>query len=92
LDRNRDTNGVEAIHKQLVALYGTWCTGAEMSDALLSERRYRYNQKINERKRLDSPKNGHDDICKIDAIQLLVEKTTAFSCIRTGLMRATTRI
>ena len=43
LDCNRGTNDIEAIHKQLVALYGTWCTGVEMSDALLSERRHRYN-------------------------------------------------
>ncbi len=42
LDCNRGTNDVEAIHKQLVALYGTWCTGVEMSDALLAERRHRY--------------------------------------------------
>ena len=39
LDCNSGTNEVEAIHKQLVALYGTWCTGVEMSDALLAERR-----------------------------------------------------
>jgi hypothetical protein len=74
LDCNRGTNDVEAIHKQLVALYGTWCTGVEMSDALLSERRHRYNQRINERKRLGFPKIGHYDTWKIDAIQLVVEK------------------
>ena len=75
-DCNRGTNDVEAFHKQLVALYGTWCTGLEMSDALLTEHRHRYNHKINERKRLGFPKLvGHYDTWKIDAIQLLVEKT-----------------
>ena len=74
LNCNRGTNDVEAVHKQLVALYGTWCTGVEMSDALLSERQHRYNQKINERKRLGFPKLGHYDTWKIDALQLLVEK------------------
>jgi hypothetical protein len=71
---NRGTNDVEAIHKQLVALYGSWCTGVEMSDALLSERRHRYNQKINERKRLGFPKLMHFDTWKVDMLQLLVEK------------------
>jgi hypothetical protein len=74
LNCNRGTNDVEAIHKQLVALYGTWCTGVEMSDALLSDRRHRYNQKINERKRLGFPKFGRYDTWKIDALQLLVER------------------
>ena len=74
LDCNRGTNSVEAIHKQLVALYGTWNTGVEMSDALLSERRHRYNHKINERKRLGFPKIGHFDTWQVDALQLLVEK------------------
>ncbi len=76
LDCNRGTNDVEAIHKQLVALYGTWCTGVEMSDALLAERRHRYNQKINERMQVDFPKFGHSDTWKIDKIQLLVGKKT----------------
>jgi hypothetical protein len=50
LDCNRGTNNVEAIHKQLVAPCGTWCTGVEMSDALLLDRCHRYNQTIKERK------------------------------------------
>lgn len=50
LDCNRGTNNVEAIHEQLATLYGTWKMGVQMSDALLSERRYWYNHKINERK------------------------------------------
>jgi hypothetical protein len=74
LDWYRGTNDVEAIHKQLLALYGTWCTGVEMPDALLSDRRHRYNQKSNY-KRLGFPKiNGHYDTWKIDALQSLVEK------------------
>jgi hypothetical protein len=60
LDCNRGTNDVEAIYKQLVALYGTWCTGV-VSNALLSERWHHYDQKINERKRLGFPKIGHYD-------------------------------
>lgn len=55
LDCNWGTNDVEAIHKQLVGLYGSWKTGVQMSDALLSERRHRYNHKVNERKRLGFP-------------------------------------
>jgi hypothetical protein len=62
----------EDIDKQLVALYGTWCTGLEMSDALLSQRLHRYNQKVNERKRAGFPKIGHYDTWK--AIQLVLEK------------------
>ena len=74
LDCNRGTNDVEAIHKQLVALYGTWHTGVEMSDALLLERWHWYNHKINERKRLGFPKIGHYDTWQVDVLQLLVEK------------------
>ena len=74
LNCNRGTNDVKAIHKQLVALYGTWKTGVQMSDALLSDRRHCYNHKINERKRLGFPKFGHFDTWLVDALQLLVEK------------------
>jgi hypothetical protein len=74
LSCNRGTNDVEAIHKQLVTLFGTWCTGVEMSDALLAERRHRHNHKINENKRLGFPRLGHYDTWIIDLIQLLVEK------------------
>ena len=43
-------------------------------DALLSECRYRYNHKINERKRLGFPKFGHYDTWLVDSIQVLGEK------------------
>ena len=38
---NRGTNDVECVHKQIIATFGSWCTGIEMSDALVAEFRHR---------------------------------------------------
>jgi hypothetical protein len=91
LNCNRGTNDVEAIHKQLVAIYGTWCTGVEMSDALLSDRRHRYNQKINKRKRLGFPKSDTTTPGKSMHFSCWSKEYTVFYCIQTGLMQAATR-
>ena len=73
LDCNRGTNDTECVHKQILTTFGTWCTGMEMSDALMAERRHRYNQHVSERRRLGFPKLGHSDTWLIDSLQLLVE-------------------
>jgi hypothetical protein len=72
LDCNRGVNDVEANHKQYVALCGTWCTGVEIPDALLSEKRHRGNIRVNERKTLGYPQIGHYDTWKM--YQLVVDK------------------
>jgi len=74
LDCNRGTNDVENTHKQIVTTFGTWCTGAEMAECLLAERRHRYNHKVSEHKRWDFPKLGHYDTWLIDLVQRLVEQ------------------
>ena len=61
IECNRGTNRCENVHKQLVTTYGTWCTGIEMGDCLLRERRHRYNHCVSERRRFGFPKIGHFD-------------------------------
>ena len=61
---SRGTNDTECVHKQIVTTFGTWCTGIEMSDALLAEFRHRYNQRCSERRRAGFPRLGHyDTVC-----------------------------
>ena len=74
LDCNRGTNDVENSHKQIITTFGTWCTGVEMADCLLAERRHRYNHRVSERRRRGFPKLGHFDTWLIDKLQLLIEK------------------
>jgi hypothetical protein len=73
LDCSRGTNDVENSHKHIIATFGTWCTGLEMADCLLAERRHRYNHKVLERRRTGFPRLGHYDTWLIDKLQLLVE-------------------
>ena len=61
LDCNRGTNDVENSHKHIITTFGTWCTGVEMADCLLAERRHRYNHLVSERRRRGFPKLGHFD-------------------------------
>ena len=74
LECNRGTNDTENCHKHYITTWGTWCTGVEMSDVLLAERRHRGNQNASERRRLGFPRLGHFDTWKVDALQLLVER------------------
>ena len=90
LDCNRGTNGVENTHKQIVTTFGTWCTGAEMADCLLAERRHRYNHNMSERRRHGFPKIGHYDTWLIDLLQVWWRKTTACSCYPPGPTLPTT--
>ena len=73
LDCSRGSNDVENSHKIIVTTFGTWCTGVQMADALLAERRHRYNHNISERRRSGFPKIGHYDTWLIDHLNLLVE-------------------
>jgi hypothetical protein len=45
----RGTGLTEATHKQLLQSIGTCATGIEMSDAIRSEHRHRYNHRMGER-------------------------------------------
>ena len=74
LDCSRGTSDTECAHKQIVAAYGSWIAGVELSDQLLREWRHRYNHRIAERRRLGFPKVGHYDTWLIDEYQLLVER------------------
>ena len=87
LNCNRGTNITECIHKQIITTFGTWCTGVEMSDKLMAERRHRYNQHVSERRRLGFPKLGHSDTWLIDSLQLLVERVARHDT-REGVNRA----
>ena len=73
-DCSRGTNDTECVHKQIVTTFGTWCTGIEMSDALLAEFRHRYNQRCSERRRAGFPRLGHYDTWLVDKLQELVER------------------
>jgi hypothetical protein len=70
---SRGTNDTECTHKQIMTTFGSWCTGCEMSDCLMAERRHRYNQRVSERRRVGFPKIGHSDTWLVDQLQLLVE-------------------
>ena len=74
LDCNRGTNDTECVHKQIISVFGTWCTGVEMSDRLMAEHRHCYNQGVSERQRRGFPKLGHYDTWLIESLQILVEK------------------
>ena len=74
LDCSRGTNDTECVHKQIITVFGTWCTGVETSDRLLAERRRRYNQSCSEHRRRGFPKIGHYDTWLIDSLQIIVER------------------
>ena len=68
----RGTNQTEAFHKGTVTTFGTWTTGIEMSDCLLTKRRHRQNHRTSELRRPYFPKIGHVNTWLIDSLQLLV--------------------
>ena len=68
----RGTNRTECFHKNLAVTFGSWHTGVEMSDCLLSERRHRHKQRCAEQRRFGYPKLGHYDTWLIDQLQILV--------------------
>ena len=70
----RGTGLTEVGHKQLLQSVGTCATGIEMSDAIRSEHRHRYNHRMGERRRAGFPLLGHYDTWLVDGIQILVEK------------------
>ena len=72
-DCSRGTNRTEATHRQIITTFGTWCTGARMSDALMREFRHRYNQGVSERRRPGFPRLGHFDTWLIEELQVLVQ-------------------
>ena len=51
-----------------------WCTGVEMTDALESEFRHRFNHRISERRPLGYPWLGHYGTWLIDSLQSIVER------------------
>jgi hypothetical protein len=59
LDCSRGTNDAENLHKHIIATFGTWRAGVEISDCLLAEQRHRYNHKVPERRRKGFPRLGH---------------------------------
>ena len=69
----RGTGLTESSHKQMLMTRGQWCAGIEMSDALRSEYRQRYNQRMSERRRIGFPQIGHYDTWLVDAVQILVD-------------------
>ena len=71
---SRGTSDVENFHKQMLSLFGSWPLGIEMADALLAERRHRFNQRVSERKRANFPVLGHYDSWLIDHLQQLVQR------------------
>jgi hypothetical protein len=73
LDCNRGTSDTEGCHKNIVTAFGTWCTGVQMSDCLLSEFRHRFNQSVSEHRRTNYPILGHSDTWLVDLAQRLVE-------------------
>ena len=74
LDCCRGTNLTECVHKQIIATFGHWHTGVEMSDTLLDFWRHTYNQGVSERRRPGFPCFGHPWTYMPSLIQLLVRK------------------
>ena len=72
--RNRGTNDAECVHKQIITTYGSWSTGPEVFDCMLSVFRHRYNHNVAARRRPGFPTLGHYDTHLIDELQLLVEQ------------------
>ena len=70
----RGTNRTETYHKNLTTSFGQWNTGTWMAACLLSERRHRHNQRVDEKRRLGYPKIGHFDTWLIDLYQTLALK------------------
>ena len=63
IDNNRGTNLAENVHKQIVHLFGTWTTGVEMADYLLTQFRHCHNHRMSERRRNNFPKiYGEEEI------------------------------
>jgi hypothetical protein len=73
IDCSRGSNRTENVHKHLVATFGGWTAGIEMSDMLLAERRHRYNQSVSEQRRPGFPVLGMCDTWLVDSVQLQVE-------------------
>ena len=74
IESSRGTNRTEAYHKNLTTTFCSWCTGVEMSDALLRERRHRHNHKVSERRRSGFPIIGHYDVWLVELYQNLVRQ------------------
>ena len=74
LNCSRGTSKTENVHKHLVATFGEWNVGTEMSCYLLQENRHRSNQHASEINRADYPVIGHYDTWLVDLLQILVEK------------------
>lgn len=70
----RGTNLTECAHKQMLATFGSWVCGVEMSDCLLREWRHRYNHSLAERRRPGFPILGHVDTWLVNTLQHLVEE------------------
>jgi hypothetical protein len=68
----RGTNITECHHKQMLMSIGTWATGIEMSDAIRTEHRHRYNHRMCINRRAGYPSFGHYDTWMMDALQKLV--------------------
>jgi hypothetical protein len=68
----RGTSDVEAVHRQLHAVFRNWEMGVEMLDCMLAEFRQRYNHRISERKIPGFPQIGHFDTWLIDLVQNLI--------------------
>ena len=71
---SRGTSDVENFHKQMLSLFGSWPLGIEMADALMAERRHRFNQRMSQRKRANFPCIGHYDAWLIDHLQQIVQR------------------
>eukprot|EP00327_Prymnesium_parvum_P004827 CAMPEP_0182849642 /NCGR_PEP_ID=MMETSP0006_2-20121128/29670_1 /TAXON_ID=97485 /ORGANISM="Prymnesium parvum, Strain Texoma1" /LENGTH=660 /DNA_ID=CAMNT_0024980195 /DNA_START=173 /DNA_END=2153 /DNA_ORIENTATION=- len=73
IERIRGTNAGEGIHRIFLRGLRFVHTGPELGDALLTEKRHRYNHRNAERTRPGFPRIFHCDTWLIDKLQLLCE-------------------
>lgn len=74
-DKNNNNN---SFHTDLVADWGSWPMGTEMSVKLLAEKRHRHNHRVSEKRREGFPKIRHYNTWEVDELQLLVYKNRGF--------------
>ncbi len=76
----RGTNKTEAMHRALAMAFGHLFSGPRYSNNLLAEVRHRYNWRMSEKYRQESPDVGHYDGQKIDTINSLY--MALFACLK----------
>jgi hypothetical protein len=71
-DKNNNNN---SFRTDLVADWGSWPVGMEMSVKLLAEKRHRHNHRVSEKRREGFPKIGHYNTWEVESCNCSFTKT-----------------